>query len=137
MISLYDIGMFKVFLPTACCVLIGACSDSCANTIVSRLPSPDGQREAVLFQRDCGATSGFSTQISILSRRQQLSGSGNAFSADDDHGASQAGSWGGSWAALRWLSSDRLLVRYAAKSRLFKQDENVSGVQIAYQSVGG
>jgi hypothetical protein len=128
--------MFKVFLPTACCILIGACSDPCTNTIVSRVPSPDGQREAVLFQRDCGATTGFSTQISILGGSQQLSGGGNAFIADDDHGAAQAGSWGGSWADLKWLTSDRLLVRYAAKSRLFKQDESVSGVQIAYQSVG-
>lgn len=128
--------MFKVLMPTACCFLISACSDPCANTIVSRVPSPDGRREAVLFQRDCGATTGFSTQISILNGSQQLTGGGNAFSADDNHGAAQAESWGGSWADLKWSTPDRLIVRYAAKSRLFKQDESVSGVQIVYQSVG-
>jgi len=30
-----------------------------------------------------------------------------------------------------------LLVRYAAKSRLFEQDDDVSGVKVTYQAIGG
>jgi hypothetical protein len=41
------------------------------------MPSPDGRRDAVMFQRDCGATTGFSTQISILDTGGQPAGSGN------------------------------------------------------------
>jgi len=89
-----------------------------------------------MFQRDCGATTGFSTQISILESGDQLAGSGNTFRADDDHGAARTGAWGGSWAEMNWLSKDQLLIRYAAHSRLFEQDADVSGVEIIYEVVG-
>jgi hypothetical protein len=75
-----------------------------------------------MFQRDCGTTTGFSTQISIVEAGDQPSGSGNTFRADDDHGAARAGKWGGSWAEMKWLAPDHLLIRYAAKSRLFERD---------------
>lgn len=88
-----------------------------------------------MFQRDCGATTGFSTQISVLEQGIEPSGGGNTFRADDDHGAAAAGDWGGPWAEMRWLAPDHLLIRYAAKSRLFEQQEEVSGVKISYQQV--
>lgn len=117
-------------------LMLGACGDSCSNEVVASVASPDGAREAVMFQRDCSATSGFSTQVSIIERGEPLSGSGNTFRADDDHGAARTGPWGGSWAEMEWLASDRLLIRYAANSRLFEQDESVSGVAISYEAVG-
>jgi hypothetical protein len=40
--------------------------DSCANQIVDIKISPDKNYQAVTFIRDCGATTGFSTQLSIL-----------------------------------------------------------------------
>lgn len=104
--------------------------------MASRSLSPDGEHVAVLFQRDCGATTGFSTQISILDASDKPSGSGNAFIADDGHGAARVGDWEGSWAEVKWLSPDHLLIRYAARSRLFKQEKRLSGVEIAYQVVG-
>ena len=107
----------------------------CSNKIVSRAHSPNEQQDALMFQRDCGATTGFSTQISILAVGSAPSGSGNTFRADDDHGAARAGDWEGPWAEMKWLSPDRLLVRYAAKSRLFAHEEEVSGVRITYQAV--
>lgn len=88
-----------------------------------------------MFQRDCGATSEYSTQISILNAGQALTGAGNTFRADDDHGAAKVGEWGGSWAEIKWLASDRLLVRYAVKSRIFEQDATVYGVSISYEPV--
>jgi hypothetical protein len=88
-----------------------------------------------MFQRDCGATTGFSTQVSVVEHGREVSGGGNAFRADDDHGAAAAGAWGGPWAEMRWLAPDHLLIRYAAKSRLFAQEVQVSGVKISYQQV--
>jgi hypothetical protein len=87
----------------------------------------------VIFQRDCDATTGFSTQISVLDSGENPSGTGNAFSADDDHGAARVGSWDGAWAETQWLSADRLLIRYAAIYRVFNQDGRVSNVSITYQ----
>jgi hypothetical protein len=120
----------------AALMICSGCSDACQNTVASRSLSPDGKHVAVLFQRDCGATTGFSTQISVLDDSGNPSGFGNTFIADDDHGAAHVGSWDGPWAETRWLSADRLLIRYAAKSRLFKQSERASDVSIIYQVVG-
>jgi hypothetical protein len=115
--------------------LFGGCSDTCSNSPISRADAPDGQHGAVLFQRDCGATTGFSTQISVVAQGEQPSGSGNIFRADDNHGVAAAGDWGGPWAEIKWLAKDHLLIRYAAKSRLFEQKDGVSGVRISYQQV--
>ena len=128
--------MIRALAVATFSLMLGACGDSCANEVVASVTSPDGQREAVMFQRDCGATTGFSTQVSIIERGEQLSGSGNTFRADDDHGSARTGPWGGSWAEMEWLASDRLLIRYASNSRLFEQDESVSGVEISYEAVG-
>lgn len=90
----------------------------------------------MLFQRDCGATSGFSTQISILDAGEAVAGTGNAFVADDAHGTARIGEWGGPWAEVEWLSSSRLLVRYAAKARVFEKRREVKGVTIGFQAAG-
>jgi hypothetical protein len=126
----------KVGLPLVILLSCGGCSDACQNTVASSSLSPDGALSAVLFQRDCGATTGFSTQISILRPDDKPTGGGNAFIADDDHGAARVGSWDGPWAEAKWLAPDHLLIRYAAKSRTFKQNDSVSGVKVSYQIVG-
>jgi hypothetical protein len=114
--------------------LASGCSDGCNNSLVTRSDSPDGRHSAVMFQRDCGATTGFSTQVSVLATGDDLSGFGNAFRADDDQGMAVAGAWGGPWAELKWLSPDHLLVKYAVGSRIFARASQVSGVRISYQA---
>jgi hypothetical protein len=52
----------------ACLSLAGDCS----NQIIKQIPSPNGKMKAVVFQRDCGATTGFNTQVSVLLSNQQL-----------------------------------------------------------------
>lgn len=112
-----------------------SCSDTCSNTQISRADAPDGLHSAVMFQRDCGATTRFSTQVSVVTQGEQPSASGNIFRADDGHGVAAAGAWGGPWAETKWLAPDHLLIRYATKSRLFEQKDEVSGVKISYQQV--
>ena len=48
----------------------------CGNDIYSETLSPDGELKAVIFQRDCGATTGFSTQVSILDTDETLENDG-------------------------------------------------------------
>ena len=114
-------------------VALGGCSDLCGNKVVSRVDAPDGRHTAVMFQRDCGATTGFSTQISVLDVGEKVAGGGNAFSADGDHGAASTGDWGGPWAEMKWIDSNHLLVRFADKSRIFRQDGDIGGVKVSYQ----
>jgi hypothetical protein len=115
--------------------LVGGCDDGCGNKIIARSNAPGGAHSAVMFERNCGATTGFSTQMSIVSSGEQPSGAGNAFVADDDHGAAATGDWGGPWAEMTWLAPDHLRIRYAAKSRFFKQEDKVSGVKISFEPV--
>jgi hypothetical protein len=121
------------FVSIALIASLGACSDICSNTEVSRSTSPDRRLDAVLYQRNCGATTGFSTQIALVPVGNLLSGDSALYRADDDHGAARTGVWGGPWAEIEWLTSNKLLVRYAAKSRIFQQNTNAYGISVSYQ----
>ncbi len=123
----------KTILAVALLGLLAACSDGCGNDIVSRVDAPGGALSAVMFQRDCGATTGFTTQVSILRAGEALAGKGNVFIADDDHGAARVGPWDGPWADIRWLGPDHLRIRYAAKTRVFLKQESMAGVRVTYQ----
>jgi len=87
-----------------------------------------------LFQRDCGATTGFSTQISVMEPEEPLSGGGNVFVADANHGAAAA-NWGGPWAEIQWLSPTQLLIRHDEKARVFKSEAHQSSINIMFEKV--
>lgn len=53
-------------MATAVVLLHSFLEGGCVNEIYSEVQSPGNKYKAVAFQRDCGATTGFSTQISIL-----------------------------------------------------------------------
>jgi hypothetical protein len=115
--------------------LVAGCADTCKNNPIATANSPAGEMRAVLFQRDCGSTTGYSSQVSLVSTRGTERGGGNVFIADTDHGAAIAAWWGGPWVELRWLSPKHLLIRYDARARVFTQNQTVSGVSIAYEKI--
>ena len=53
---------------------------------------------AVLFDRHCGATTGFTTQVSVVESDKTPFGKGNVFIAD---GGTKAAKWGGPWRMCR------------------------------------
>lgn len=116
-------------------VLPGCSVDACSNQVVSEVTAPGGGDRATLFQRDCGATTGFSTQISIVTRGEQPSGVGNAFIADDDHGAAAEAHWGGPWAEARWTSPTNLVIRYDEKARVFWSPASVGQISVSFERV--
>ncbi|QIL01387.1 hypothetical protein G7078_00310 [Sphingomonas sinipercae] len=113
--------------------LMSGCSDGCQNSAVSTTIAPTGKLKAVLFERSCGATTGFSSQVSLVQATDEPAGPGNVFVADTDRGAASAASWGGPWTELHWLSPHELLVRYDAKARVFANNGRVSGVAVKYE----
>ena len=105
----------------------------CANERLADRASPNGRWHAVVFQRDCGATTGFSTQVSVLPAGDSLRNEGgNAFTADDDHGAAPAGPGGGPSVSARWIAPDTLEVRFHPRSRVFTREARVGAVAIRY-----
>ena len=127
--------MRTVVATIAAAASISGCSDICQNVLMSTAVAPGGAQKALLFQRNCGATTSFSSQVSVAGRSASMSGSGNAFVADTDHGVAKASPWGGPWFELRWLSPRRLLIRYDQKARVFTQNRSVAGVNITYEAV--
>jgi hypothetical protein len=115
---------------------IAACdiAGGCGNETVRRAAAPDGVHDPILFQRDCGATTGFSTQVSVVAHGAAPRGGGNAFVADDDHGKAADTPWHGPWAGLRWLAADRLLIVSDLDARVFRQAERVDGVTLIYRT---
>jgi hypothetical protein len=109
-------------------------ASSCGNTVITETTSPAKRFKAVVFQRDCGATSGFSTQVSIVSAADSLPDeAGNTFTSDTDHGAAPASPAGGPKVSIEWEGEDSLLIRHHPKARVFTKQSTVNGALVRYQ----
>jgi hypothetical protein len=113
--------------------VLGAC-DPCGNKIFQTVPAPGGAMQAVVFERDCGATTGFGTDISIVPAGARLPGE-PVFVADTDHGAAPAGPWGGPAVQVRWLAADHLEISHHPKARVFRSEARAGRVRVTYRSV--
>lgn len=97
-------------------------SGLCGNSIVMSKVSANGKLQAVLFERSCGATTSFSTQISLLgSDKQLINESGNVYIAEG-----QSNGY-----ILNW-ESDTLVKIRGAKGSPFKKEVRLHGVQFKY-----
>ncbi len=103
-----------------------ALSPLCGNEIVQDVRSPDGRHRAMLFQRDCGATTGFSTHVSIVGVSKDLADdSGNVLVAD---GAPRDGSW-----KIRGHDAGTLTVTVDPYVEFRPVEANVEGITIRYE----
>src|SRR5919198_6253720 len=94
----------------------------CSLEVIRRTPSPDGRLEAVLFQRNCGATTDFATNLSVVRTGRVISSlAGNLLIADSNHGRAPLDSGYVVHVSVEWIASDSLMVRYDARARLFKK----------------
>ena len=110
-----------------------SCSDPCDNVETARVTSPQGGHDAVVFRRDCGATTGFSTHVTILPTGKPLANrAGNAFTADSNHGAAPESPDGGPEVSVEWLSEKRLLVLHHRSARTFLSASHAAGVDVSY-----
>jgi hypothetical protein len=105
----------------------------CVNEILRVHYSPTKQLKAVVFERECGATTGFSAQISIMSATGDLPNeSGNVFVADTDHGKSPSGPGGGPPAEVEWKGESSLNITYDNRARVFLRKDSQNGVTVTY-----
>jgi hypothetical protein len=108
-----------------------ACADPCSNSPLAEVPSPSGELRAVVFERDCGATTGFSVQVSILRRGERLSnGGGNAFTADSGHAPLPLR------VEAEWESDRTLRLTHDPRLRTFTRETDVSGVTLVHLPTG-
>ena len=94
----------------------------CGNDVTQSIVSPSGKVKAVVFTRDCGATTGFSTQISIIRASETLPNlAGNALVLNNKVRLH-----------LRWRSDVLLEVTGLGNHEVFKEKEKVAGVSLQY-----
>ncbi|WP_158875183.1 hypothetical protein [Antarcticirhabdus aurantiaca] len=86
-----------------------------------------------MFERDCGATTGSSAQVSVVDPGEIPEYVGNAFRSDGDAGHAGTKARSSSAVEAQWLSSGALVVRYASALRIFSKEPDVHGVRITYQ----
>ncbi len=97
----------------------------CANTIFETSSSPGGTHQVVVFQRDCGATTGFSTQVSILDAGISLpDGVGNVYIASGHPKDSQL--------EITWPTNSKLIIKNADPAAS-KTEAKIGSIEIAYE----
>jgi len=109
--------------------------EMCDNKVISESRSPDGVKRIVVFERDCGATSSSSTQVSLLPADTPLPNkAGNLLVADTDHGAAPAGPGGGPSVSVIWGGPQYVLLTYHPKARVFKAEKELDGVTVRHDT---
>lgn len=108
-------------------------TDMCGNQVLAQYLSPNNKLKVVTFQRDCGATTSFSTQVSILPSANALeNASGNIFVADTNHGAAPAGQNGGPEVQVKWLSDTHLQIQHHSLVRIHRVESEFEGVKVEH-----
>ena len=118
--------------------LFGCSGNSPCNNVTILTQHIDGTNlKIVVFQRDCGATTGFSTQASIIEDSKDLPDeTGNVFVADTDHGKAPSGKGGGPELRVRIIGKGMIELSYDFRARVFVNQQEYSGVKISYSTYG-
>lgn len=103
-------------------LLSGGCDLGCENEVRDILLAPTGALAVVVFERSCGATVGFNTQVSIVRSGNKPNGPGNALILD-----------GKVPLTIRWISEREIVVEGASGPKSFKRESSVVGVSIVYE----
>ena len=94
----------------------------CANEIVTTETSPNGALKVILFRRDCGATTTYSTHVSMIPASSQLPNEpGNIFVQS-----------GTPIVVVRWIDDHHLSISGGGASTAFEHRTKHAGVQITY-----
>jgi hypothetical protein len=112
----------RILVAVAVCLVVSGCDAGCNNEGVSTITSPSGTLEAVVFNRGCGATTGFNTQVSIVKPGDEPVGAGNTLILD-----------GKVPLQLHWLSASKLSISGLGSAKIFKQEQSAAGVSVAYR----
>jgi len=115
--------------------LLSGTSELCGNSPLLEVPSPTGNLKAVVFERNCGATTGFSTQVSVLCAASSLPNEGgNLFVADTNHNAAPSGPGGGPLVQVVWVGPSAIRIWHHPLARVIRSEPSANGVRVEYVS---
>jgi hypothetical protein len=105
----------------------------CENDSVREFPSPNRSKRLVLFLRGCGATTGYTTDGSILDANERLPDeSGNTFTAHGAHGPATATDGGRADLTVAWKGNSEVWIEYPPEVLMMRTKFEVAGVRIVY-----
>jgi hypothetical protein len=98
----------------------------CADTLLSKVDSPDGRYAALIFRRECGATAPDSTQVSVQPVGTSLNPEKyNPVIVVDTTPA----------LTVRWDSANELVVAGITSQRIYRQQSvSADGINIKYEA---
>lgn len=102
--------------------LLGGCGSACENVPSQTITSPAGALKAVVFSRNCGATTGFNTQVSVLRTNDVL----------PDEGGNTFVSSTSVPITVRWNGDSALQIIGGGDTSPIKQNPHVLGVVVSY-----
>jgi hypothetical protein len=114
----------RPFVSLLTLVLVSGCTDLCGNDPLHGEESPDKSRLAVAFVRSCGATTGFSSHVSIVPRNKPIPNEpGNILVVEGKQPIS-----------VKWRSNSELEIEIPRETKIHKQTESLGEVSIKYKS---
>ncbi|WP_316368947.1 DUF5412 family protein [Candidatus Thiodiazotropha sp. CDECU1] len=121
-----SISIVSIALMSGYLFIYIAFSDMCRNDLATESKSPDKKYKALIFQRDCGATTGFSTQISIIDANEELENKGGNILTADGHPDKNN-------FKISWVNSDVLLIKNTQGAKTIKKESSLGRVNIRYE----
>ena len=112
--------------PLLAALCLSACQPSlftdCSDLVKAEVESPDGKYAATVFERDCGATTGLTTNLSLRAARRPF----------DPRAVPVLIVAGQSKVTVEWTSEDRLTVN-VQEGTIFREDDVWREVHIHYR----
>lgn len=103
-------------------------SPACENQVLDTVSSPSGRLSAIVFTRNCGATTGYNMQVSVVPRGAPTAEKGNALVLD--HVPTYSTVYRPSWG-----HEQNLLLTIPRGSRVFKKSPAVGETQVTFRQL--
>lgn len=106
----------------------------CEDTICETIFSPDRSHKIILYTRNCGATTGFGTHVTLAESDEDIDDGTTIFVADDDHGEANLHP---AYQELidihaKWIDNHSLELSYDKNARLFTEKVKTDGITIIH-----
>lgn len=129
------IGAFIVFLVVLWWWTEGDILGMCDSTHLDEVRSPSGARKVEIFNYDCGATTGFTTNLAVIESRHPMPKTNRkAFFVAEESDDTKVETYeqGGPKVGVKWTSERSIEVRHSKEIRVFRAAETADDLRITY-----